>query len=77
VAIILAEVELPHTHDLEGLTEQIEATGAQLPDELSGAERLTPWAVALRYDEPTAPDRAAALVLAESACSRTRTLLNA
>lgn len=31
VAIVLAEVELPRTHDLEQLKEQSEATGAQLP----------------------------------------------
>jgi HEPN domain-containing protein len=53
VAIVLAEVELPRTHDLEVLTEQIETTGTQLPDKLAGIDWLTPWAVALRYDEPT------------------------
>jgi hypothetical protein len=37
---------------------------------------LTPWAVALRYDEPTALDRAAALALAESACSWAKALLD-
>jgi HEPN domain-containing protein len=77
VAIVLAEAELPRTHDLEQLREQVEATGAQLPSELAGVDWLTPWAVALRYDEPTALDRAAALALAESACSWARTLLDA
>lgn len=77
VVIILAEVELSRTHDLEVLTEQIESTGTQLPAELAGVDWLTPWAVALRYDEPTALDRAAALKLAESACSWARTLLGA
>jgi hypothetical protein len=48
---------------------KVEATGAQLPSELAGVDWLTPWAVALRYDEPTALDRTAALALAESACS--------
>jgi HEPN domain-containing protein len=33
VAIVLAEVELPRSHDLEQLGEQVEATGAQLPSE--------------------------------------------
>jgi HEPN domain-containing protein len=77
VAIVLAEVELPRTHDLEQIKEQVEATGAQLPSELAGVDWLTPWAVALRYDEPTALDRAAAFALAESACSWARTLLDA
>lgn len=76
VAIVLAEAELPRTHDLEQLKEQIEATGAQLPSELAGVDWLTPWAVALRYDEPTALDRTSALALAESACSWARTLLS-
>ena len=75
VAIVLAEVELPRTHDLEQLREQVEkATGAQLPSELAGVDWLTPWAVALRYDEPTALDRAAALALAESACGWAKAL---
>ncbi len=52
-AIVLAEAELPRTHDLEQLREQVEAAGAQLPSELAGVDWLTPWAVALRYDEPT------------------------
>ncbi len=52
MAIVLAEVELPRTHDLEQLKEQVEATGPQLPPELAGVDWLTPWAVALRYDEP-------------------------
>ncbi len=76
-AIVLAEVELPRTHDLEQLREQVETTGAQLPSELAGVDWLTPWAVALRYDEPTTLDRAAALALAESACSWARALLDA
>ncbi len=74
VAIVLAEVELPRTHDLEQLREQVEATGSRLPPELAGVDWLTPWAVALRYDEPSALDRAAALALAESACGWAGTL---
>jgi HEPN domain-containing protein len=76
VAIVLAEAELPRTHDLEQLREQVETTGAELPSELAGVDWLTPWAVALRYDEPTALDRAAALALAESACGWAKALLD-
>jgi HEPN domain-containing protein len=76
VAIVLAEAELPRNHDLEQLREQVEATGAHLPSELAGVDWLTPWAVALRYDEPTALDRTAALALAESACSWAKALLD-
>ncbi|HUA73823.1 MAG TPA: HEPN domain-containing protein [Solirubrobacteraceae bacterium] len=74
-AIVLSEAELPRTHDLERLSEQA-AAGAPLPDELAGVDWLTPWAVALRYDEPTTTlDRAAAVAAAESACRWATALL--
>jgi HEPN domain-containing protein len=77
VAIVLAEAELPRSHDLEMLAEQA-ADRAPLPDELAGVDWLTPWAVALRYDEPTtALDRAAAVAAAESACRWAKALLDA
>lgn len=42
------------------------AARVPLPDELAGVDWLTPWAVALRYEEPTtALDRAAAVAAAE------------
>lgn len=75
-AIVLTEAELPRTHDLERLSEQAAAC-ALLPDELAGVDWLTPWAVALRYDEPTtALDRAAAVAAAESACRWATALLD-
>ncbi len=64
---MLADSELPRTHDLELLVEQIKGAGTTVPDELSRTEWLTPWAAELRYDEPIALDRAAALTAAESA----------
>ena len=66
-ALVLADSELPHTHDLELLVEQIKGTGTTVPDELSRTEWLTPWAAELRYDERIALDRDAALAAAESA----------
>jgi HEPN domain-containing protein len=76
VAIVLAEIELPRSHDLEMLAEQA-AVRASLPNELAGVDWLTPWAVALRYDEPTtALDRAAAVAAAESACRWAKALLD-
>jgi len=77
VALVLAEVELPRTHDLELLVEQVRASGATVPDELVSVEWLTPWAVDLRYDEPASLDRPAALAVAESAVSWATGLLNA
>jgi hypothetical protein len=61
VALVLADLELPYTHDLELLVEQVKGAGTTMPDELSQ------WAAELRYDEPIALDRAAALAAAESA----------
>ncbi|MGH2879016.1 MAG: HEPN domain-containing protein [Solirubrobacteraceae bacterium] len=77
VALVLAEVELPHTHDLELLVEQVQASGTTIPDELAGIDWLTPWAAELRYDEPTPLDRTAALAAAESACDWATSLLTA
>jgi hypothetical protein len=75
VALVLADSELPHTHDLELLVEQVKGTGTTVPDELSDTEWLTPWAAELRYDEPIALDRTAALAAAESASGWTASLL--
>jgi hypothetical protein len=72
---VLADSELPHTHDLELLVEQIKGAGTTVPDELSRTEWLTPWAAELRYDEPIALDRKAALAAAESASRWAASLL--
>lgn len=74
-AIVLAEDELPRSHDLEMLAEQA-ACRAPLPEELAGVKWLTPWGVAMRYDEPTdALDRDAAVAAAASACQWAKTLI--
>jgi HEPN domain-containing protein len=67
VALVLADSELPHTHDLELLVERVEGAGIEVPDELSDTEWLTPWAAELRYDEPAALNRTAALAAAATA----------
>ena len=75
IALVLAEVELPRTHDLEQLVEQVKASGVEVPDELSSVEWLTPWAAELRYDESAPLDRAAALAAAEGATNWATALL--
>jgi HEPN domain-containing protein len=67
VALVLTDLELPRTHDIELLVEQVENTGQELPDELLDSGWLTPWAAELRYDVPVALDRAAAEKVAETA----------
>ena len=47
-----------------------------MPEELASVDWLTPWAAELRYDEPTALDRAAALAVAESAARWSGSLLD-
>ena len=75
VALVLADVELSRTHDLESLVEQVEEAGIKVPEELADVDWLTPWAAELRYDEPTELDRAAALAVAESAARWSGSLL--
>ncbi|HEY3865175.1 MAG TPA: HEPN domain-containing protein [Solirubrobacteraceae bacterium] len=77
VALVLADVELPRTHDLESLVEQVEEAGINVPEGLSSVDWLTPWAAELRYDEPIALDRAAALAVAKSAARWSGALLDA
>ncbi len=76
VALVLADADLPLSHDLGFLLKQVRESGVDPPgDEFSGAEWLTPWAAELRYDEPIALDRTAALAAAESAASWADALL--
>jgi len=75
VALVLADAELPLTHDLRFLVRQVRESGIEPPREFSDAQWLTPWAAELRYDEPITLDRAAALVAAESAVGWATSLL--
>jgi hypothetical protein len=67
--------ELPLTHDLKFLLRRVRETGTELPQDISDTAWLTPWAAELRYDEPIAFDRTAALAAAESACGWAVSLL--
>jgi HEPN domain-containing protein len=69
VALVLADAELPLSHDLGFLMRRVREAGIEPPGEFSDAQWLTPWAAALRYDDPISLDRAAALAAAESAVS--------
>lgn len=55
------------SHALSYLIGLVEENDLEAPDELSGADVLSPWAVEFRYEgeEPPALDRSAALVLIE------------
>ena len=72
---VLADADLPLTHDLKNLLRQVRETGTEAPQDISDTAWLTPWAAELRYDEPIAFDRAAALTAAESASGWAASLL--
>lgn len=48
--LALWEVEFPYTHDLDGLLQLCQKNGIEVPEDLSEADRLSPFAVRLRYD---------------------------
>jgi HEPN domain-containing protein len=76
VVLVLQGVDLPLSHDLKFLVRQVRESGIEPPGELSEAQWLTPWAAELRYDEPTALDRPAALAVAENAVGWAEALLS-
>ena len=43
------EIEFPFTHDLDGLMELCKTNGIDMPSELDGVDRLTPYGVQWRY----------------------------
>lgn len=51
--LAVRSVEFPFIHDIDGLTSLCVGAGASLPEELDGADRLTPYAAGLRYDDNT------------------------
>jgi len=67
--LALRDVELPFTHDLDGLLELCQKNGIDVPEELSGVDRLSPYGVQLRYgaSRPSELDRDQALSWAASA----------
>jgi HEPN domain-containing protein len=52
-AVLAARVEFPFIHDISGLAKLCREAGAPLPEEMDGADLLTPYAAGLRYDDDT------------------------
>jgi hypothetical protein len=75
LALVLADADLPLTHDLKFLVRQVREAGTEPPQDILDTAWLTPWAAELRYDEPIAFDRTAALAAAESASRWAASLL--
>jgi HEPN domain-containing protein/predicted nucleotidyltransferase len=69
-AVLLARnVDIPYTHDLQDLVEEITGRGMAVPDEVTEAKALTRFAVEMRYpslDEVTEADIDDAIRIAEA-----------
>lgn len=63
-------IEIPRTHDLGYLAEQISDLNIEIPKPVTTSDWLTPWGVLFRYDSyPEALDRDKALETAIAATS--------
>ena len=69
-------LEIPRTHDIDLLTRLVAAKPAELPKALADGKSLSPWAVAMRYDEMEATlDRGSALTIAEASLGWARSIV--
>lgn len=74
--LALRGLEIPRTHDLVLLARLAEEDNDRIPAELEQAQSLSPWAVAMRYDEMQATlDRETALRVAGASLSWARALV--
>jgi HEPN domain-containing protein len=75
--LALRDVEFPFTHDLEGLLRLCQKHGIDVPEDLSEVDRLSVFAVRLRYDASPAAhlDRAQALKWAAAAIAWARGII--
>jgi HEPN domain-containing protein len=77
-ALVMLEIEIPRTHELAYVVSLLDDTEAEVPEAMSKAEWLTPWAGGLRYDEVAPPiDRQFALDLAETSLDWARSFVDA
>lgn len=78
VALVLAGVEFPRTHDLSFLVDLASEHGVEVEPAVVAATHLTPWAAQLRYDDPSGVlDREAAVAGARAAVAWARTAVAA
>jgi HEPN domain-containing protein len=76
VALVLADIDFPRTHDLRELADIADEAGVEVPDSIKEARWLTPWAAQLRYDMLEPLDRDAAFLIAADAVGWARGLLS-
>lgn len=67
VALVMADIDFPRTHDLRELVDIAVDGGVAVPDSIHEARWLTPWAAQLRYEMLEPLDRDAAFSVAADA----------
>lgn len=67
VALVLADIDFPRSHDLRELTDVAIDNHLEVPEAIKEARWLTPWAAQLRYEMLEPLDRDAALTIATNA----------
>jgi HEPN domain-containing protein len=71
-------LEIPRTHDVGLLGGLVEGGKGELPDALAEAKALSPWAVAMRYDEMEATlDRESAVRIADAVLGWAQSVVDA
>lgn len=67
VALVLADIDFPRSHDLRELADIAADNHLEVPEAIKEARWLTPWAAQLRYEMLEPLDRDAALAIATNA----------
>ncbi|HEY5287587.1 MAG TPA: HEPN domain-containing protein [Solirubrobacteraceae bacterium] len=75
VALVLADVDFPRSHDLRELVDIPTDNDVPVPGSIEEARWLTPWAAQLRYEMLEPPDRDAAFSTASDAVAWATALL--
>jgi HEPN domain-containing protein len=76
VALVMADVDFPRTHDLRELVDIAVDNSVVVPDSIHDARWLTPWAAQLRYEMLEPLDRNAAFSVAADAVAWATGLLS-
>ena len=75
--LALQEIEIPRTHDLGYLIEQVGSLEIEVPAPVASSDWLTPWGVLFRYDDnPEGLNRDKALEAATAAIGLAEQLLD-
>jgi HEPN domain-containing protein len=77
VALVLADVDFPRSHDIRELVDIALENDLAVPGSIRQARWLTPWAAQLRYEMLEALDRDAALSVSVDAVEWAAGLLDA